>query len=100
MSNLPPCGACSYTPATETLSISISPLFVGTVSDGRLTLASDTGEEVIHSIPYRLGAGGTAIVKGLAKPGGRRVTRATLAWAVAGDPAGATSTVQPIALNQ
>jgi hypothetical protein len=100
MSNLPPCGACSYTPATETLAISISPLFVGVLSEGRLTLRSDTGAEIIHPIPYRLGAGGTAIVKGLGKPMGARVARATLAWAVVGDPAGATSTEQPIAVNQ
>lgn len=100
MSNLPPCGACSYTPAIETLSISISPKFVGVLSDGHLKLVSSTGEEVVHAIPYRLGAGGTAIVKGLTKPAGGSIARATLSWVLSGDPAGQQTVEQAIDVNQ
>lgn len=100
MSNLPPCGACSYAFATETLTISISPAFVGTLTRGRLTLRSDTGEEIVHSIPHRLSAGGTVIVKGLTRPPGKKIEQATLGFAVSGDPSGMTKTELPIPVVQ
>lgn len=96
MSNLPPCGACSYTPATGTLSISISPKFVGKLHSGRLILRAENGEEVTHSFPNVLAAGDSAVVQGLARPAGFKVRAATLAWIVADGPGGETSTEQAI----
>jgi hypothetical protein len=99
MSNLPPCGACSYTLSTKTLSIRISPTFVGTLSEGRLTLRSSTGAEVVHPIPQRLRAGSVATLRGLTGPDGRKIAEATLGWTVAGDPTGQTSIEVPIAVD-
>ncbi len=96
MSNLPPCGACSYTPATETLSITISPKFVGKLHSGRLILRSETGEEITHAFPNVLGGGDSAVLQGLGRPVGFKVRAALLAWLVAGDPAGKTAVEQPI----
>src|SRR5689334_21304198 len=91
MSNLPPCGACAYTPATATLCISISPFFIGTLYGGRLTLRSDTDQEVTYTIPNRLVGGESVVVKGLSKPPGATVKSALLVWSVRGDPSGQTS---------
>lgn len=98
MSNLPPCGACSYTSVTETVSISISSSFIGTLSNGTLTLRSDTGAVLTHSIPNRLSGGEALVLSGLAKPSGQSVDMASLAWAVAGDPNGQTTTEQTISV--
>ena len=96
MSNLPPCGACSYTPAEGTLSITISPKFVGKLHSGRLILRSETGEEITHALPHVLGGGDRAVVKGLDRPAAFKVRAARLAWAVAGDPGGKTRVEQAI----
>lgn len=96
MSNLPPCGACSYTPETGTLSISISPKFVGTLYKGRLILKAETGEEIVHAFPNILAAGDSAVLEGLGRPAGFKVRAATLAWMVSGGPAGQTSMEQAI----
>jgi hypothetical protein len=100
MSNMPPCGACSYTPSTSTLSISISPKFVGTLHSGRLILRFDTGAEVTYPIPNRLGGGDSVVLGGLARPLGARVDAATIAWSLTGDPAGRTTMEQRIAVLQ
>ena len=99
MSNLPPCGACAYTPATETLSISISPFFVGTLYGGRLMLRSDTGQEVTHTISNRLVGGESVVLTGLGKPPGNAVKSARLVWSVRGDPSGQTIAEQYIAVQ-
>lgn len=100
MSNLPPCGACSYTSASETLSISIAPAFIGTLSEGRLTLRSNTGAVVTHYIPNRLIGGQSVTVKELARPAGDRIDSAVLAWSVSGDPEAQTSTEDTIFVEQ
>lgn len=96
MSNLPPCGACSYTPETGTLSISISPKFVGTLHSGRLILRGETGEEITHAFPNVLAPGDSAVLQGLGRPAGFKVRAATLAWVVAGGAGGETATEQSI----
>ncbi len=100
MSNLPPCGACSYTSASETVSISISSLFIGTLSNGRLTLRSNTGALVTHEISQRLVGGQSVVIRGLAKPAGNRIDSATLSWSVSGDPEGRTTTEETIFVEQ
>jgi hypothetical protein len=100
MSNLPPCGACSYTPATETLSISISPFFIGTLHSGRLMLRSDTGHEVTFTIPNRLTGGESIVLTGVSRPPGTKVKSAMLTWSVKGDPSGHTTAEQYIAVHQ
>lgn len=96
MSNLPPCGACSYTPAEGTLSLTISPKFVGKLHSGRLTLRSETGEEITHALPHVLGGGDRALVKGLHRPTTFKVRAAKLTWSVQGDPTGETQVEQTI----
>jgi len=100
MSNLPPCGACSYTSASETLSISISPAFIGSLSDGHLTLRSNTGAVITHAISQRLVGGQSVVVRGLGKPAGSHLDGATLAWSVSGDPEGRTTTEEAIFVEQ